>query len=99
MNELFEQAEDMGLPKKITQNRNGFAYHQLIDAQEAALKSIQALLKEKFGEHTARYILSNRTAASLLKKEQTLAALNHPLKQKLICDAAATLGVDMQRWL
>ena len=99
MNELFAQAEDLGLPKKMAQKANGYAYHQMIYAQEAALKSIQELLKEKFGEHTARYILSNRTAASLLKKEQTLAALNHPLKQKLIRDSAATLGVDMQRWL
>ena len=66
--------------------------------KEAKFAPVQQALVKRFGEHAARFILSNGMANDLLKRTTTISSIKRSYKQTLIRSTAATLSIDLSSY-
>lgn len=72
---------------------------QLLEQREAIFAPIQQRLLSRFGEHAARFILSNGTVTELLKGNMKISDIKRRYKQELIKESAQQSGLDISAYL
>jgi ribonuclease D len=66
--------------------------------KEEKFAPVQQALVKRFGEHAARFILSNGTVNDLLKRVTSISSLKRPYKRALILATAKELGIDLSSY-
>jgi ribonuclease D len=72
---------------------------QLAERREALFGPIQQRLVDRFGEHAARFILSNGTVTEVLRGNMKIGNIKRQYKQSLVRDSAQALGIDLSAYL
>jgi ribonuclease D len=72
---------------------------QVIEQREAIFGPIQQRLINRFGEHAARFILSNGTVTEVLRGNMKISDIKRQYKQDLIRESAEQSGLDISAYL
>lgn len=96
---LRQEAEALGLsrqrPPREYDGEARLGKAELQAARERVFAPIQQELASRFGDHAARFILSNGSVTELLRGNLKLGQIKRDYKRKLITDIAASRGVDL----
>lgn len=87
-------------PERVRQTDETRRERSVAEEDKVAIfQPIQEWLATHFGEHTARFILSNGTVNELLRKSLCLGDIPRKYKQELVMQAAGELGIDLGGYL
>lgn len=98
---IHEEAQGKALshrrpPRQYAESRVDKA--ELLEQREAVFTPIQQALVARFGEHAARFILSNGIVNDLLKGASKLGNIKRQYKQELIAEIAQQQGIDLSAY-
>jgi ribonuclease D len=100
---IRDEADDMALSHNPPP-RQRFSNSERVDREaanrdkEEKFVPVQQALVERFGEHAARFILSNGTVNDLLKRMTTIGSLKRAYKQELVRSIAGELAIDLSAY-
>lgn len=99
LQQLHAEAEAQQLSKKRPPRQFGPESRMdralMAEQKEALFTPIQQVLVTRFGEHAARFILSNGAVNDMLKGMLKISAIKRKYKQELVLQAASELDIDL----
>ncbi len=97
---IHKQAEEQSLshsrPRRAYDGDSRISKAALLEQKEKIFAPIQQSLVSRFGEHAARFILSNGAVTDMLKGAMKIGDIKRQYKQDLIRNTAAQLQIDLQ---
>jgi ribonuclease D len=100
---LRREADEQGLSKARPPREHDTDHHrdkaELAAKREQIFTPIQQELASRFGEHAARFILSNGTVTEVLRGNMKLSQMKRDYKRKLITSIASSRGISLEDFL
>ena len=103
MQNIRNEADGKDLSRTLPP-RQRFSNSERVDREtanrdkEEKFAPVQQALVQRFGEHAARFILSNGTVNDLLKRMLTIGSLKRAYKQELVRSIAKELSIDLSAY-
>jgi ribonuclease D len=103
LNAIHREAETQALSRKrpprqySSDSRTSKA--ELLEQREATFTPIQQSLIDRFGEHAARFILSNGTVTEMMRGNLKISDWKRQYKKDLVCQIAREKSIDLSAYL